>query len=190
VRLKDDITIGLRIGCPVLGSEKIAYEAVTASDTNAVRKPQIRTPGESVHDRVLEGRRVRRGLEKVEVDTRIGITLQELRNQFVIPTGMNHPEMPEIEQQWQCHEPVETGPPLVRMQRELFQRFLDEPVIPGRALAQIALLGTRAVSSTVAQCIIFMVAHDDMGFTGIGHGTYRYECFTDARATVNDIADE
>ncbi|MNT53528.1 hypothetical protein D3C72_1906170 [compost metagenome] len=98
--------------------------------------------------------------------------------------------MAAVEEQRQFIEPAEEVPPVGRVILELFQGFLDQPGMARRVLADELAPAARWRRGAPAEGVELVVAHDAAGLPGFDHGVHQVQCLADARAAIDDVAEE
>ncbi|MNE41094.1 hypothetical protein D3C80_1351460 [compost metagenome] len=124
------------------------------------------------------------------VDAAIGMMATQGLDQAGIPASVHQSETPGVEEQRQLVEPLEKVMPVGRVMGELGQGFVDQPGMPRGVLADKLLAAFRWSRGTPAQGIEFMVAHQATRLAGLDHVMHDVQGFANARAAVDDVAQE
>ncbi|MNE30865.1 hypothetical protein D3C80_1244050 [compost metagenome] len=192
IRLENDVAVGLRFAVllPELGAEERAGVAIAAGQGDPLRQAHIGAPQQPIADLIGEAAGFGGGLEERLVDPPIGELPAQRVDQVAIPAGVDHAEAPGIEEQRHFLEPAEEIVPVGRMPLELLQGFANQPCMPRRVLADIGTAAARRRRSGPAERVEFVVTHDAQGLARGDHVVHPVQRLADARAAVDDIAEE
>ncbi|MNQ92916.1 hypothetical protein D3C85_1083560 [compost metagenome] len=190
VGLEHHVAVGLRVFGPELGTKHRTGEAVAAGQGHAARQRQVCATQQAVEHPCCEAGGIGRGLEEGLVDPSVRVHLAQRGNHFAVPAGMDHAEMAAVEEQRQFIEPAEEVAPVGRVVLELFQGFLDQPGMARRVLTDEVVAAARWRRGAPAEGVELVVAHDAAGLPGLDHGVHQVQRLADARAAVDDVAEE
>src|SRR5690606_4044920 len=87
-------------------------------------------------------------------------------------------------------EPVKVVLPFLRVMLELLQGLADQAFVARDVLADEALAAAGRRGGVPAQRIGLVIAHDAGGLAGLDHVVDQLQRLADARATVDDVAEE
>src|SRR5690606_29074396 len=190
IGLKDHITIGFRIIRPKLGSKEVADITIRAGNGDPVGERHICAPQQSVHHLASKAAFDGGGMQEILINQRSLIALLVGLDQLTVPTGMHNPEVVKFQKERQGIKPVQEVVPLGRIVPELFQGFLDYPVMSGIVLAQERTSSARSGAGTVPKGVVFLIAHYHLGRAVLHHVTNDMQYLTDSMTTVKNIADK
>jgi hypothetical protein len=126
----------------------------------------------------------------VFIDAAIGKLRTQRFDQAGVPTGMHHAETPGVDKQRQLIEPALEIVPVAGMVFKLGQGFVQQTRMARRVFADELLAAARWRRGAPAQRVEFVVAHDAQGLPGLDHVVDDVQRLANARATVDDVADE
>lgn len=147
-------------------------------------------PQQTVAGQVGEAAGLRRLLQEGFADPPVGELPAQGRDQLAVPAGMDHAEAPGIEEQRQLLEPAEEVAPVGVVALELLEGLLDQPGMPRRMLADVLAAAAGRRRGAPAERVEFVVAHDAQRLAGVDHRVHPVQGLADARAAVDDVAEE
>ncbi|MOA08310.1 hypothetical protein D3C78_1280650 [compost metagenome] len=133
---------------------------------------------------------LRRRLDESLVDAAVRELPAQDLDQIAVPAGMHHAEAAGIEEQRQRLEPAEEIAPVGGVAFELLQRLVDQPLVAGRVLAHVGPPAAGRRRRRPAQRIELVVAHDAQRLARGDHGVHPVQRLADARAAIDDVAEE